>query len=354
MSLPNLLFIKQGVTSYGHIEDGVQRAANRIAGLRMIVHDLVPYYREQTISAGTQPHPVRMKGAIQSLLQQVLTDTTSTVLLLNGFVLETHCPGFFAALRNSGKTIVSWQIDDPYYIDKTRNFASYLDLVLTVDSSTLPVYAALKKKAEFLPLACDPHLHRSYDDTTGTYRCDVCFVGAPYAGSRRTRLIDELARFLSKQDTRIVGSNDVDSWRKSLRNFTELEACINDARVGIEEAARYFSVARINLSLHKDSFGHVWDSNAGRVEARSPAERSFAIAGCGGFQLIDDTRPDLARMFRTGEELVTFSDARDLEKKIAYYLQHDGERREIARAGQTRAYAQHTYLHRLQEILALL
>lgn len=354
MNITNLLFIKQGVTSYGHIEAGIQRAASGIPGLRMVVHDLVPFYREQSISLGTQPHPVRMNCAIQALLQQVLQDTSSTVLLLNGFVLETHCPGFFATLRKSGKIIISWQIDDPYYIDKTRSFASHLDLVLTVDSSTLPVYAALKKKAEFMPLACDPQLHHSYDDTADTYHCEVCFVGTPFAGSRRTRLIDDLADFLSKYDTRIIGATDLDSWRKGLTHFTELEACIHDARVGPEEAARYFSAARINLNLHKDSYGHVWDSNAECIEACSPAERSFAIAGCGGFQLIDDTRPDLARLFSSGEELVTFSDAPDLKKKIAYYLQHDDERQEIACAGQARAYAQHTYLHRLQAILALL
>jgi len=354
MNVQDLLFIKQGVTSYGHIEAGIQRAAKCVPGLRTVVHDLVPFYREQSIAFGAQPHRVRMNCAIKALLQQVLADTTSTVLLLNGFVLEAHYQGFFAALRNSGKTIVSWQIDDPYYIDKTRNFASCLDLVLTVDSSTLPVYAALKKRAEFLPLACDPQLHHSYDDTAGTYRCEVCFVGAPYAGSRRTRLIDDLAGFLSRYDTRIVGANDVDSWRKSLTHFADLEASVHDTRVEPEVAARYFSSARINLNLHKDSYGHVWDSNACRIEACSPSERSFALAGCGGFQLVDNTRPDIERLFSNGEELVTFSDGPDLEKKIVYYLQHDDERQEIARSGQARAYAQHTYLHRLNAILTLL
>jgi len=48
----------------------------------------------------------------------------------------------------------------------------------------------------------------------------------------------------------------------------------------------------VNLNLHKDSFGHAGTANAGKIAARSPNERSFAIAGCAGFQLIDEARPD--------------------------------------------------------------
>lgn len=350
----DMLFLKQGITSYGHIEAGIERAAAGITGLRFASLDLSARYHAQREPMRSQPHPVRMKQAIGRLLEELLPRPEPCVLLLNGFVLETHSPGFFAALKGAGKTVVGWQIDDPYYIDKAAAFAAGLDLVLTVDSSALPFYAALKKRAHFLPLACDPALHHDYGAAVAPYLCDVSFVGTPFAGSRRTRLIDELAACLPKYDARIVGATDRDSWRKSLANFEALAPSIRDARVGPGEAARYFSGSRINLNLHKDSYGHAWDANAGHIEARSPCERTFAIAGCGGFQLIDDSRPDLADFFIPGRELVTFSDAADAAAKIAYYLSHDGERQGIARAGQARALAEHTYLHRLKAILGWL
>lgn len=350
----DIVFIKQGITSYGHIEAGIGRAAAGIEGLRLDSLELAAHYRAQPEPLRSQPHPARMRQAVVRLHEELLRSAGEVVLLLNGFVLEWYRPGFFAALKKAGKTVVGWQIDDPYYIDHAPKFAADLDLVPTVDSAALPVYAGLGAKARFLPLACDPALHRDYGAAAARERCDVSFIGAPFGESRRTRLIDELAVCLPKYDTRIAGATDIDSWRKGLRNFAALAPCIHDARVSPEEAARFFSASRINLNIHKDSYGHPWDQNAGRVEGRSPCERTFAIAGCGGFQLIDDTRPDLAGLFVPGRELVTFADAADLAAKIDYYLAHDGERREIARAGQARAYAGHTYLHRLKAILGWL
>lgn len=350
----DVLFIKQGVRSYGHIEAGIERAAGAIPGLRLRLADLSAFYFAQRGALREQPHAARMRRACGELLRELLGEEGEWLLLLNGFVLESHHPGFFRALKRAGRKIASWQIDEPYYVDKNRGFAAELDLVLSVDSSTLPLYREMGKKAEYLPLACDPALHRSYGEAAAPYRCDVCFVGTPFAGSRRTRLFDELADCLPKYDCRIVGATELDSWQKSLANFEQLRGCIRDAAIGPREAAQYFSGARVNLNIHKDSYGHAWDRNAGRIEARSPCERTFAIAGCGGFQLVDDTRPDLAQAFAPGRELVSFSDARDLEAKIGYYLGHEEERSAIARAAQARAYAEHTYLHRLQAIVGWL
>ena len=350
----DIALIKQGVTSYGHIEAGIERAARGMPELRLLAFDLSPHYFSQRPPLSQQKHPVRMRHAIEGLLRQLLADRTPVALLLNGFVLEKHHPGFFAALRGAGKRIAGWQIDDPYYIDMAKGFAQHLDVVPTVDSSTVGVYQAMGKKAAFLPLACDPGLHRAYPGLEAKYRSDVCFVGTPFAGSRRTRMIDELWQTLPRYDTKIVGATERDSWKKSLAHFAELERCIRDERVSPVDAARYFSGARINLNIHKDSYGHAWDRNEGHVEARSPAERTYAVAGCAGFQLIDATRPDLASQFEPGKELVTFADAADLAAKIDYYLAHEEERSAIARAAQKRAYGEHTYRHRLQAIVSML
>lgn len=346
----DIAFLKQGVRSYGQIEAGIERAAAQVPGLRLASFDYPALFFAQPAALGK---PGRHREALKALLPRMLADPTPTLLLLNGFVPEQHHPGFFAALRAGGKRVVSWQIDDPYYIDMNRRLAAHLDVVLTVDSSALPVYRELGKKAAFLPLGCDPHLHRRYPPDP-QYASDVCFVGTPFAGSRRIRLIEEAAECLLRHDTKLVGGADIDSWAKNLERFDVLKPLILDARVPLEAAARYFSGARINLNIHKDSYGHPWDRNAGKLLARSPAERTFAVAGCGGFQLMDDTRPDLAQFFEPGKEVVTFSDAADLVEKIDYYLGHEAERAAIAGAAQARAAAEHTYLHRLRFILDLL
>ena len=350
----NVLFVKQRVYSYGVIERGLERAAAEIPGLRLATADLSQHLFSQPSPLREQPRATRMKRAVADLLEEILRDRSEYVLLLNGFVLRSYCNEFFAALKAAGRILISWQIDDPYYLDKTAKFVDHLDFVFTVDSSTPPLYRERGKKIAYLPLACDPAVHRSQDALPEKYRCDVCFIGAPFAGSRRVRLIDELAPFLARQHTRIMGATEIDTWRGNLARFADLEGCIVDERVRVSETMKYFSAARINLNIHKDSYGHVWDRNSARIEARSPAERTFAIAGCGGFQLIDDTRPDLAELFEPGRELVTFADAADLAHKIEYYLRHEDERRAIALAGQARAYGAHTYAHRLKALLASL
>lgn len=350
----DVLFIKQGVTSYGHIESAIRRAARDLPGLSLKTIDLTRIFFSQPESLRNQGKPVSMPPAISGLLQQVLEDKSPVIFLLNGFVLQWYVPAFFRAIKQQGRTIVSWQIDDPYYIDKNTGMIEDVDILLSVDSSTVSVYQAAGKRAAYLPLACDPELHKRYDDGDESYRSDICFVGAPFKGSRRVRLIDEIAPYLAKHRSRIIGASELDTWKENLVHYSELQHVIHDAIVKIDETVRFFSGAKINLNIHKDSYGHRWDKNARKIDARSPCERTFAIAGCGGFQLVDETRSDLAGEFEIGKEVITFSDARDLVEKMAYFLEHDEERNRIALAAQRRAYAEHSYKHRLGTIVDLL
>src|SRR6185436_20473163 len=109
------------------------------------------------------------------------------------------------------------------------------------------------------------------------YSSDVCFVGAPFAGSQRVRLIGEQADLLSGLKTRIMGATSIDTWQQNLQHYDVLSGSVSDAFVEPADAVRYFSAARINLNIHKDSAGHAWDRNRRAIVARSPNERVFAI-----------------------------------------------------------------------------
>jgi len=63
----------------------------------------------------SSPHPRRLHEAAKVLLVELQREPTEAVLLLNGFVIESHHPGFFPrALKGAGKRIAGWQIDEPY------------------------------------------------------------------------------------------------------------------------------------------------------------------------------------------------------------------------------------------------
>lgn len=60
--------------------------------------------------------------------------------------------------------------------------------------------------------------------------------------------------------------------------------------------------------------------------------RCLDILACGGF-LLSNYQPELAEYFVDGEELVLWQDFDDLIAKAGYYLEHEEERRRIAKAG---------------------
>jgi spore maturation protein CgeB len=52
--------------------------------------------------------------------------------------------------------------------------------------------------------------------------------------------------------------------------------------------------------------------------------------------------------------VVAYDGAGDLAAKIEYFLGHEDERRAIADAGQRRTLAEHTYAHRMEDLVEIL
>ena len=72
------------------------------------------------------------------------------------------------------------------------------------------------------------------------------------------------------------------------------------------------------------------------VGAESPNDRTFALAGCAAFQLVDRTRPGLWDCFTDGVEMVGFSDPEDLAEKIQGVPGQTGNQGEDWRSGTTK------------------
>lgn len=68
--------------------------------------------------------------------------------------------------------------------------------------------------------------------------------------------------------------------------------------------------------------------------------RVFDILSCGGFCLTN-YQPEIAEYFVDGEELVMYTSIEDLVEKVAYYLEHDEEREQIARNGYEKLKREH-------------
>lgn len=78
--------------------------------------------------------------------------------------------------------------------------------------------------------------------------------------------------------------------------------------------------------------------------------RVLEIMACGGFVLVN-YQEDLAKEFEEGKEIVMYRSLKEMVEKVRYYLEHEEERKEIARAGYEKVLREYNYAERLRKIL---
>jgi len=81
--------------------------------------------------------------------------------------------------------------------------------------------------------------------------------------------------------------------------------------------------------------------------------RTFEIAACEGFQLVD-RRTLLPELFIPGEEVVFFDDERSCRRLVSHFRTHEVERRSIALSGRKRVMRDHTIDCRMERWLSVL
>jgi spore maturation protein CgeB len=193
------------------------------------------------------------------------------------------------------------------------------------------------RNVSYLPMAADPGAHRPLTLTATEqveYGADVAFVGAGYANRRTV-----LPRWLSKDWTFKLWGNEWDG-------ASELTPVLQRAGARIDTATcmNVFNATAINLNLHSCSAEGL-DPQADFINPRT-----FELAACGAFQLVDD-RTLLPDLF-TADEVVRFQRTEDVPSLIRTWLRDPVGRRTIAEAARQRALRHHTYEHRMKELLA--
>ena len=86
------------------------------------------------------------------------------------------------------------------------------------------------------------------------------------------------------------------------------------------------------------------------VEGGTP-QRVIDIMGAGGFVLTNYCE-ETAALFKEDKEIVMFKTPEELFEKVEYYLQHNEEREQIAKAGHDKVLECHTYEKKLEKLLS--
>ena len=115
-----------------------------------------------------------------------------------------------------------------------------------------------------------------------------------------------------------------------------------------DDFVRAFSNADIGLNIHQ-FFGEPAD--AGRY-GTGANRRAFELAGIGTVQLCD-AKADIARNFVEGSEIVLFRGPSELRARAIELLESPAERVVIAERARARALREHTWRHRLDELLTV-
>ena len=212
----------------------------------------------------------------------------------------------YAPMYPPGHPLVYWASDTHLGYGYRLKCAKQADHVFCAQKRAVEEFKRDGVEASWLPHAVEPQAYPNFNLLTKHF--DVCFVGHINSGNR----VDMLDRAF-----------------KEIPNFYYGQRLF-------EDAARKYAESKVCLNI-----SHMDDLNM----------RTFEVMATGSFLLTNDI-PTIHDLFEDGKHLVLYKDLDDMVEKARYYITHDDERENIARAGQAEVLAKHTIKHRVDEILS--
>ncbi len=280
-------------------------------------------------------HRGRLVLTLRKQLDQLLQEWRPDLLI---YVLCWGEPACHAMLAGLDVQKVGWLMDDPFQHDGSLAAAlSCFDRIYVVDEAwAANVRLASGCGTRVLTCGADLDINKcvSADQVPAELRCDLLFVGTSYrnnpAGILRSNLLGRIADL----GLRVYGDS---GWAQRPVD-DPLRKAYHGRELTSREANLAYNGARIVINIHHPQF------------CLGTSLRTFAVAAATAFQLVDE-RPGMSRFFAPGKEVGTYSSPDDLRDKVLYYLKHESARQALAQAGFERVCSEHSYAHRLAEIL---
>jgi spore maturation protein CgeB len=250
------------------------------------------------------------------------------------------CGESLKRIRGKGTPVAYWFVEDYRRMPYWKRLAPATDAFFVIQREARDaIRAAGAPFVRYLPLAAQPDVHRPCRLSTEEierYGSSVSFVGAGYKNRRNF-----LAR-LASPGLKIWG-NEWDGSPSVVQEALQE----GGRRVSTEETVKIFNASRINLNVHSSTYHEAIDPHGDFVNPRT-----FEIAACGGFQIVDK-RSLLPEVF-TEQEIVVYEDLKDGREKIHRFLDRKEDRRAFAEKARRRVLMEHTYSLRMKELLGTL
>jgi spore maturation protein CgeB len=247
-------------------------------------------------------------------------------------------PESISNLKKLNIPIAFWFVEDFRTIKYWKDVAPFYDYFFTLQRGefTDELLSIGGHNPYYLPQGCLPSLHKEINlssNDVNQYSADISFMGAGYYNR-----VQSFTRLLS-HDFKIWGTE----W--SLNSQVGRLVQNKNKRVDPSDIVKIYNAGKINLNLHSSKFHEGVNPVGDFVNPRT-----FEIAACGGFQLVDE-RSELGELMEPGIEVITFNSIDNLCEKIEYFLVHEDEAKLIASRGKKRVLDEHTIQHRMEEML---
>lgn len=335
----------------------------------------------------------RNENFIECLLSTLLSFKPDFILTINHLGFDED--GKLTELLTSLKVpFAVWYVDSPDYILKhsTENASPFCTIFCWEKSYLSKLKKLGFESPVYLPLATDPELFHPLPETSPElerYLCPVSFVGNSMAGpvrewearvqwDEKKRLLAAQAVVRQKRERRIPidqilmelagtgGSWEKDFeaalvWRATYEYRLKLVRQLAPFGLYLYGDSEWEGIVKgvVQVRPKVDYYGELCRVyNASEINFNATSfqmntavnQRVFDVAACGAF-LMTDLQVDLEELFDVGRETVCYESAEDLSEKVRYYLNHPGQRREVAQRARKRVLRSHTYERRVAQIV---
>ncbi|HYL20602.1 MAG TPA: glycosyltransferase [Gemmatimonadales bacterium] len=233
-------------------------------------------------------------------------------------------PEHVRALKGQfGARWVNWFPDDPHQIEASLRLGPAYDSFFTHDSASIARHRTAGARAHYLPFGCDPEYLRPLPGGA-RWTAPLTFVGS------RDPVREDALREVADMGVAMWGPG----WPRG--------------PVYGDTFVRVLSSAVVGLNVHQQ-FGDRGDPARYGTGANM---RVFELAAVGTPQL-SDAKADIARHFAPEREIVLYRSLAELKERARALLTDEPLRRGLATAARERAVREHTWRHRLEELLTV-
>ena len=245
------------------------------------------------------------------------------------YIQDMHAipPFFLEAVRPYAKKIVGQIASPPHPNADFRNY----DLILTSFPHFVERFRKEGLKSEYFRIGFEPKV---LERLTHGERAGAAFIGGlSSAHSQRVRFLETIATV-----------QPLDFWGYGIEHLPSQSPLRSNYHGNAWGLAMYqaLSSAKISLNLHINAA----ENNANNM-------RLYESTGV-GTMLLTDHKDNLHTLFAPDTEVAVYRSVEECIEKIQYYLTHEEERATVAAAGQARTLKEHTYAHRMQELVEIL